>query len=197
MGFPPRMSKVPNQLGWTEALAANWGWSAFLQLWGIRNSCSWCSWPSAHSVHLPWTPRATHSLHRWDWLGRSQMVTPQRCIACFIVPSNKAEVSCYFCCLMVNTSKALFVVECFRSSIPVLRVFFDVCWLPHGLLEVIVCWRLCLSDNLWHWQQYYTMLFCTWLIFQHTFVLVDCCQSSFFKSSGKDSQRMLKTHELV
>lgn len=157
---PARMSKVPNQLGWTEALAANWGWSAFLInrtsvkcfwifqkllilldplvtfFWRFRvfSESNWflhvvspfkmvlhvwkaiyCnyeetgtnsgSWPSAHSarrvkllgaVHLPWTPRATHSLHRWDWLGRSQMVTPQCCIACFIVPSNKAEMSCYF-----------------------------------------------------------------------------------------------------
>lgn len=161
MGFshPARMSKVPNQLGWTEALAANWGWSAFLInrtsvkcFWIFQNllilwdplvtffwsfSCVFLillgfsmlcppsrwfymfgrpsnyeesgtnsgSWPSAHSarrvkllgaVHLPWTPRATHSLHRWDWLGRSQMVTLQCCIACFIVPSNKAEMSCYF-----------------------------------------------------------------------------------------------------
>ena len=37
---PARMSKVPNQHGWTEALAANWGWSAFL----INRTSVKCFW---------------------------------------------------------------------------------------------------------------------------------------------------------
>lgn len=48
---------------------------------------------------------------------------------------------------------------CLRSSIPVLRGFLMF------VDYLIVCWRLCLSDTLWHWQQYYAILFCTWLKF--------------------------------